>query len=609
MYTSSSRLFNKARPYPAWRLVSAAVLENAGQDLLEVFCTPIRSLARLDADYVTSRPMCPRTREDAIVADASTLKSFSLSLAPPKAAARSRTCRPSAISPDLATACDDADAGSLNHDVAGDDAATDSTVAAATSVLGDGSITQTPTPNIFGGNTDSQTFGVNFDTSPPAAPSSAISLEAGFGALADFGSGDFHSGNFDTDDFGGGDFGASTIFDSSTTIGANNQLNANGSNVAAGTAFGVSDSFDAEFGVQSSPSQSSAVSGATSSLSMLDASSTSSLITTPFFDMPEASRTANIDPSPFHDAFGGEWTSSSNFADVNGVAGDDNSPFSSGNGGVPTMDRAAEVDRMTYPRRESRVCPTRIGGHRLLVSEIVDATLEGRKLVQYKVSGELRLLPLSANSDASEFRFRLKNAHRIEQVKVNDKYVKASEGTYTVQLPAISGAKALPLMKYISTSRWRPVPLFVDATATPKGIGDVDLDISVETNPQLKTPLVNVSIAMPIPLEAGDLYSCSEIQPAGQWDASKRCATWHLPNLLTPRGSPFRCSAVLGNTHDAPVVAAAATSPLDVSFSCEGVTISGIELEVQLGPTSGSIDKLLRKFASGKYLVTPLLMQ
>jgi len=446
MYTSSSRLFNKARPYPAWRLVSAAVLENAGQDLLEVFCTPIRSLARLDADYVTSRPMCPRTREDAIVADASTLKSFSLSLAPPKAAARSRTCRPSAISPDLATACDDADAGSLNHDVAGDDAATDSTVAAATSVLGDGSITQTPTPNIFGGNTDSQTFGVNFDTSPPAAPSSAISLEAGFGALADFGSGDFHSGNFDTDDFGGGDFGASTIFDSSTTIGANNQLNANGSNVAAGTAFGVSDSFDAEFGVQSSPSQSSAVSGATSSLSMLDASSTSSLITTPFFDMPEASRTANIDPSPFHDAFGGEWTSSSNFADVNGVAGDDNSPFSSGNGGVPTMDRAAEVDRMTYPRRESRVCPTRIGGHRLLVSEIVDATLEGRKLVQYKVSGELRLLPLSANSDASEFRFRLKNAHRIEQVKVNDKYVKASEGTYTVQLPAISGAKALPLM-------------------------------------------------------------------------------------------------------------------------------------------------------------------
>lgn len=95
----------------------------------------------------------------------------------------------------------------------------------------------------------------------------------------------------------------------------------------------------------------------------------------------------------------------------------------------------------------------------------------------------------------------------------------------------------------------------------------------------------------------------------GQWDASKRCATWHLPNLLTPRGSPFRCSAVLGNTHDAPVVAAAATSPLDVSFSCEGVTISGIELEVQLGPTSGSIDKLLRKFASGKYLVTPLLMQ
>ena len=57
------------------------------------------------------------------------------------------------------------------------------------------------------------------------------------------------------------------------------------------------------------------------------------------------------------------------------------------------------------------------------------------------------------------------------------------------------------------------------------------------------------------------------------------------------------------------LVPALAGVPFNVSFGCDGVTISGIELEVQLvGGASGDrappIAKLMRRFNAGEYRVT-----
>ena len=49
--------------------------------------------------------------------------------------------------------------------------------------------------------------------------------------------------------------------------------------------------------------------------------------------------------------------------------------------------------------------------------KVVNAHLKGRKLTQYQVVGELRAVPVAVPSPPSEFRFRLKNTHRIEQVR------------------------------------------------------------------------------------------------------------------------------------------------------------------------------------------------
>ena len=40
----------------------------------------------------------------------------------------------------------------------------------------------------------------------------------------------------------------------------------------------------------------------------------------------------------------------------------------------------------------------------------------------------------------------------------------SANGEYRVQLPALQSAQPVPLLKYITTPRWRPVPVFVDAS-------------------------------------------------------------------------------------------------------------------------------------------------
>lgn len=214
---------------------------------------------------------------------------------------------------------------------------------------------------------------------------------------------------------------------------------------------------------------------------------------------------------------------------------------------------------------------------------------------------------------------------------MNDKYVKAADGMYMVQLPPMGDSRAVPLMsafclamamcrggrkgsaclacmrkmpsimhgghawqelnvsprpsvcapaftnatptaalsEYVTSSRWRPVPLFVDATATEEGEhllplslsslrsphdsvaavstsalplichahrglccrasppprlqlaaafaagGEITFRASVETNPQLKTPLQDVSVSLTPPQEAGGECSCANFEPAG----------------------------------------------------------------------------------------------
>mmetsp|Transcript_46738 Transcript_46738/g.77372 ORF Transcript_46738/g.77372 Transcript_46738/m.77372 type:complete len:928 (+) Transcript_46738:63-2846(+) len=242
-----------------------------------------------------------------------------------------------------------------------------------------------------------------------------------------------------------------------------------------------------------------------------------------------------------------------------------------------------------------------VGMYNLLVSETVNAHLCGKQLLDYQVVGELRIVPLGTeNSQASEFRFRFKNAHRIEQIKVNDKFVKVNAGAYVVQLPA-QQHQIVPLIKYTASSKWRPVPVFLDISLEHEDSTQVTMRATVETNPQLKTPLQDVVVSINPGSHAED---CAVVAP-GTWESGERRLQWRLPHLLS-RDKPFVCTAELTGSED--LASTVVAQPTSVQFKCEGVTISGIELEVQMDNAGTSpVAHLLRRFASGDYKVSAQL--
>ena len=250
----------------------------------------------------------------------------------------------------------------------------------------------------------------------------------------------------------------------------------------------------------------------------------------------------------------------------------------------------------------------------------MNAHLRGRKLTQYQVVGELRAIPVSVPSPASEFRFRLKNTHRIEQLKVNEKFVKAaSGGEYIANLPAMSSSKPVPLIKYVAAAKWRPVPLFMDVSVETSDAAEADGDEGprlravVQTNPALKSTLVNVVVSANLP-EAFRMREAPIWPDGSSFEAETRKLQWRVCKELI-RDKPVTCSAPITPEAAAALraadglVPALAGVPFSVSFGCDGVTISGIELEVQLvGGASGDrappIAKLMRRFNAGEYRVT-----
>ena len=225
-------------------------------------------------------------------------------------------------------------------------------------------------------------------------------------------------------------------------------------------------------------------------------------------------------------------------------------------------------------------------------------------------------MPTSAPSDACEFRFRLKNTHRIEQLKVNEKFVrpaKEAPGEYIASLPATASTKPIPLIKYLAAAKWRPVPLFVDVSVIEDAVdaGSGELQAVVQANAQLKTPLHAVSLTVAPPPSIKVDGTRAVLPEGSRYDASAGVVAWDVCKQLQ-RETPITCSAVVSTQPDAEggdalerLRGALMGVSFDVKFDCEGVTISGIELEVHAAVATmpSPIAKILRRFAAGEYKV------
>ncbi|KAL3919397.1 MAG: hypothetical protein SGPRY_005648 [Prymnesium sp.] len=114
------------------------------------------------------------------------------------------------------------------------------------------------------------------------------------------------------------------------------------------------------------------------------------------------------------------------------------------------LSECADVERPPSELVRAHSHPPEIGRTRsheaennLFISEVVNAHLRGKQLLQYQVVGELR----ASVKTGGDFKFRLKNAHRIEQLKANDKFVTCTAGgEYLVSLPQVNEAQSYPLI-------------------------------------------------------------------------------------------------------------------------------------------------------------------
>ena len=86
------------------------------------------------------------------------------------------------------------------------------------------------------------------------------------------------------------------------------------------------------------------------------------------------------------------------------------------------------------------------------------------------------------------------------------------------------------------------------------------------------------------PSPASDVVRC-EPSPPGTWDDGR--LQWRVPQLNS-RDAAAECTATLTGPVDRaargaePLAASLLGQPLRVQFGCEGVTISGLELEVKM---------------------------
>ena len=74
-----------------------------------------------------------------------------------------------------------------------------------------------------------------------------------------------------------------------------------------------------------------------------------------------------------------------------------------------------------------------------------------------------------------------------------------------------------------------------------------------------------------------------------------------MPKLRALNSSPMMLTAILSG--DDVLAQTAAAQPVFLQFGCDGVTISGVELEIHSGSTGAAISKLVRNFKAGDYKV------
>ncbi|XP_004646924.1 F-BAR domain only protein 1 [Octodon degus] len=106
------------------------------------------------------------------------------------------------------------------------------------------------------------------------------------------------------------------------------------------------------------------------------------------------------------------------------------------------------------------------------------------------------------------------------------------------------------------------------------------------------TPLSNVHILLPV----GEPVTNVRLQPAATWSLDEKRFTWKLPDVSEAGGSG-RLSASWE-----PLSGPSTPSPVAAQFMSEGVTLSGVDVELVGGGYRMSLVK--RRFATGMYLVS-----
>ncbi|XP_073909608.1 F-BAR domain only protein 1-like isoform X2 [Castor canadensis] len=162
------------------------------------------------------------------------------------------------------------------------------------------------------------------------------------------------------------------------------------------------------------------------------------------------------------------------------------------------------------------------------------------------------------------------------------------------QNPAASYYNVVLLRYQFSRPGPQSVPLHLSAhwQCSPT-LTQVSVDYSYRAGATaVATPLTNVQILLPI----GGPVTNVRLQPAATWNLEEKRFTWKLPDVSEAGGSGHLSASW------EPLSGPSAPSPVAAQFTSEGVTLSGVDLELVGSGYRMSLVK--RRFATGMYLVS-----
>lgn len=237
-------------------------------------------------------------------------------------------------------------------------------------------------------------------------------------------------------------------------------------------------------------------------------------------------------------------------------------------------------------------------GPEMYISEVINAEFRESLLARTGLMGivYLRTLPKKTAGDKeTEFSFRVDGTGGVKRFVMHNSSI-SSLGNGMFHVRIAPSDEPIPILKYSLLPRLTPLPLRVRLTKRQSGTL-LSVMIQYVSNPDLLTPLTNVTFILKLPVDP----SLLKVTPKAVLSRSDKELRWHVSEIPL-KGAPGKLKARMPVDSSADNEAEDFDVGVYVKFSIEGgTTLSGISI---LPASDGNKDfyEVNHKYETGVYM-------